>query len=157
MTAVTSIAGSSPHPEISSIQVKANRPTAAGQRLWHSPRIDTRHTHGTGCTLASACAVGLAQQMSLEAAAARAWDYVHRAMLQALASMSPMMSAAADVALEEEAERQAIPERTQEIIEQVRLDLHCTPAEARLARVLERALVEAADAVPDEEPLRRRA
>ena len=46
-------------------------------------RQDSRHTHGTGCTLASACAVGLAQGMSLEAAAARAWDYVHRAMLEA--------------------------------------------------------------------------
>ena len=57
--------------------------TPYGETVFEGERIDTRNTHGTGCTLASACAVGLAQQMSLEAAAARAWDYVHRAMLQA--------------------------------------------------------------------------
>ena len=57
--------------------------TPYGETVFEGERIDTRNTHGTGCTLASACAVGLAQQMSLEAAAARAWDYVHRAMLKA--------------------------------------------------------------------------
>jgi len=57
--------------------------TPYGETALEGERIETRHTHGTGCTLASACAVGLAQGMSLEAAAARAWDYVHRAMLQA--------------------------------------------------------------------------
>jgi hydroxymethylpyrimidine/phosphomethylpyrimidine kinase len=57
--------------------------TPYGETVFEGERIETRHTHGTGCTLASACAVGLAQGMSLEAAAARAWDYVHRAMLQA--------------------------------------------------------------------------
>ena len=57
--------------------------TPYGETVFEGERIDTRHTHGTGCTLASACAVGLAQRLSLEAAAARAWDYVHRAMLQA--------------------------------------------------------------------------
>jgi hydroxymethylpyrimidine/phosphomethylpyrimidine kinase len=57
--------------------------TPYGETVFEGERIETRHTHGTGCTLASACAVGLAQGMSLEGAAARAWDYVHRAMLQA--------------------------------------------------------------------------
>jgi hydroxymethylpyrimidine/phosphomethylpyrimidine kinase len=57
--------------------------TPYGETLFEGERIDTRNTHGTGCTLASACAAGLAQQMSLDAAAARAWDYVHRAILQA--------------------------------------------------------------------------
>ena len=57
--------------------------TPYGETVFEGERIDTRHTHGTGCTLASACAVGLAQGMSLEAAAARAWDYVHQAILQA--------------------------------------------------------------------------
>ena len=57
--------------------------TPYGETLFEGERIATRHTHGTGCTLASACATGLAQAMSLEAATARAWDYVHRAMLQA--------------------------------------------------------------------------
>ncbi|MFL5296351.1 MAG: bifunctional hydroxymethylpyrimidine kinase/phosphomethylpyrimidine kinase [Phenylobacterium sp.] len=57
--------------------------TSYGETALEGERIETRHTHGTGCTLASACATGLAQRLSLEAAATRAWDYVHRAMLQA--------------------------------------------------------------------------
>ncbi|MEK9722145.1 MAG: bifunctional hydroxymethylpyrimidine kinase/phosphomethylpyrimidine kinase [Rhodospirillaceae bacterium] len=44
------------------------------------PRIDTRHTHGTGCTLASACAVGIAQGLSLREAVERAHAYVRRAI-----------------------------------------------------------------------------
>src|SRR3546814_7181293 len=32
---------------------------------WEAPRIDTKHSHGTGCTLASAIACGLAQGMPL--------------------------------------------------------------------------------------------
>ena len=54
--------------------------TAAGQRVWDSPRIDTRHTHGTGCTLASAIAAGLAQGLAVEAAVERARAYVRRAI-----------------------------------------------------------------------------
>jgi hydroxymethylpyrimidine/phosphomethylpyrimidine kinase len=57
--------------------------TPYGETVFEGERIESRHTHGTGCTLASACATGLAQGMSLEAATARAWDYVHQAMLQA--------------------------------------------------------------------------
>jgi hydroxymethylpyrimidine/phosphomethylpyrimidine kinase len=57
--------------------------TAEGETSFEGERIDTRHTHGTGCTLASACAAGLAQGLSLEEAVARAWNYVHEAMLRA--------------------------------------------------------------------------
>jgi len=57
--------------------------TADGETLFEGERIDTRHTHGTGCTLASACATGLAQGLPLTAAVARAWAYVHEAMLRA--------------------------------------------------------------------------
>jgi hydroxymethylpyrimidine/phosphomethylpyrimidine kinase len=45
-----------------------------------SPRIDTRHTHGTGCTLASAIAAGIAQGMALRAAIERAHRFVQRAI-----------------------------------------------------------------------------
>ena len=45
-----------------------------------SPRIETRHTHGTGCTLASAIATGIAQGMSMRAAIERAHAYVQRAI-----------------------------------------------------------------------------
>ncbi|WP_269716997.1 bifunctional hydroxymethylpyrimidine kinase/phosphomethylpyrimidine kinase [Caulobacter sp. NIBR2454] len=57
--------------------------TPAGETVFEGERIDTRHTHGTGCTLASACATGLAQGLPLTEAVARAWNYVHEAMLRA--------------------------------------------------------------------------
>jgi hydroxymethylpyrimidine/phosphomethylpyrimidine kinase len=57
--------------------------TASGLRVWQSPRIDSRHTHGTGCTLASAIAAGLAQGLPVEAAVERARDYVRRAIASA--------------------------------------------------------------------------
>ena len=47
------------------------------------PRIDTRHTHGTGCTLASSIAAGLAQDMTLVDAVARARAYVRQAIAAA--------------------------------------------------------------------------
>jgi hydroxymethylpyrimidine/phosphomethylpyrimidine kinase len=45
-----------------------------------SERIDSTSTHGTGCTLASAIAAGLAQGMALEAAVRRARAYVAAAI-----------------------------------------------------------------------------
>lgn len=43
-------------------------------------RIPSRSTHGTGCTLASAIAAGLAQKMTLRDAVVRARAYVRRAI-----------------------------------------------------------------------------
>jgi hydroxymethylpyrimidine/phosphomethylpyrimidine kinase len=57
--------------------------TASGQRVWQSPRIDSRHTHGTGCTLASAIAAGLAQAIPVEEAVERAREYVRGAIASA--------------------------------------------------------------------------
>lgn len=57
--------------------------TAAGETRFEGPRLETRHTHGTGCALASACATGLAQGLSLEAAVERAHAYVAEAIRQA--------------------------------------------------------------------------
>jgi hydroxymethylpyrimidine/phosphomethylpyrimidine kinase len=57
--------------------------TRDGETTLEGPRIASRHTHGTGCTLASACAVGLAQGMSLDAAVARAWAYTGEAIRRA--------------------------------------------------------------------------
>jgi len=57
--------------------------TEGGVESFESPRIETRHTHGTGCTLASAIAAGLAQGMALRDAVARARAYVRAAMLAA--------------------------------------------------------------------------
>ena len=47
---------------------------------FESARIDTVHTHGTGCTLASAVATGLAQGMGVREAVARARGYVMEAI-----------------------------------------------------------------------------
>ncbi len=48
--------------------------------IWTDPRIDTRHTHGTGCTLASAIATLLAQGLPLDQAVAQARQFVRRAL-----------------------------------------------------------------------------
>ncbi len=50
---------------------------------WSDSRINTRHTHGTGCTLASAIACGLGQGMPMEDAIARARAFVRSALRQA--------------------------------------------------------------------------
>src|SRR3546814_13106553 len=57
--------------------------TREGVHSWTDRRIETRHTHGTGCTLASAIAAGLGQGMTLPDAVARARAYVRAAMLAA--------------------------------------------------------------------------
>ena len=57
--------------------------TAEGARVWESPRLATRQTHGTGCTLASAIAAGLAQGVGVEDAVDRARAYVLRAIASA--------------------------------------------------------------------------
>jgi hydroxymethylpyrimidine/phosphomethylpyrimidine kinase len=57
--------------------------TPAGETLFSSDRIATRHGHGTGCTLASACATGLAQGFDLHDAVARAHAFVAEAIRHA--------------------------------------------------------------------------
>jgi hydroxymethylpyrimidine/phosphomethylpyrimidine kinase len=57
--------------------------TQAGAEEFAAPRIETRHTHGTGCTLASAVATGLAQGMALRDAVVRARAYVRAAIAAA--------------------------------------------------------------------------
>lgn len=51
--------------------------------LLTAKRVDTRHTHGTGCTMASAIATGLAQKMTLEDTVRRAHHYVQAAIANA--------------------------------------------------------------------------
>ena len=57
--------------------------TDAGAEWLRAPRIATRNTHGTGCTLASAVAAGLAQGLGLRAAVERAHRYVQAAIAAA--------------------------------------------------------------------------
>lgn len=54
--------------------------TADGVETISLPRIQTRNTHGTGCTLASAIATGLAQGMSLSDSVHRARRYLQEAI-----------------------------------------------------------------------------
>ena len=55
----------------------------AGIELFTQMHINTTHTHGTGCSLASAIATGLAQGMVLREAVVRARAYVREAILAA--------------------------------------------------------------------------
>ena len=57
--------------------------TADGTVAFRRPRQQTRHTHGTGCTLASAVACGLAAGLTLVAAVEQAVDYVQAAIAAA--------------------------------------------------------------------------
>jgi hydroxymethylpyrimidine/phosphomethylpyrimidine kinase len=54
--------------------------TADGTVVFERPRLATPHTHGTGCTLSTAIAAGLAQGMALTAAVERARSYVQAAI-----------------------------------------------------------------------------
>jgi len=47
---------------------------------WSDARIETRHSHGTGCTLSSAIATGLAAGLTLEDAIAQARAFVRAAL-----------------------------------------------------------------------------
>lgn len=55
----------------------------SGATRWQDSKIETRHSHGTGCTLASAIATGLGQGLPLESAVGNARQFVRRAMLAA--------------------------------------------------------------------------
>jgi hydroxymethylpyrimidine/phosphomethylpyrimidine kinase len=52
----------------------------AEERVWRKPRLETRHTHGTGCTLSAAVAAGLARGLSLAEASDRAVRWVAKAI-----------------------------------------------------------------------------
>ncbi|MBM3489784.1 MAG: bifunctional hydroxymethylpyrimidine kinase/phosphomethylpyrimidine kinase [Alphaproteobacteria bacterium] len=57
--------------------------TTDGVKSFQQARIETRHTHGTGCTLASSIACGLAQGLALEVAVTRARNYLLEAIRRA--------------------------------------------------------------------------
>ena len=57
--------------------------TQSEEKFYSSPRLKTVHTHGTGCTLASAVAAGIAQGLELQIATDRARKYVFEAIRSA--------------------------------------------------------------------------
>lgn len=68
--------GDAEGPQVEDVLVRPGK----ADRRWHSPRIDTRHTHGTGCTLSSAIATHLGQGLPLEQAIEEARALVRRAL-----------------------------------------------------------------------------
>lgn len=69
-------------PQVVDTLYSAN-PEDPPQIEWSDPRIETESTHGTGCTLSSAIACGLAQEWDLPEAVARARRFVRIAMREA--------------------------------------------------------------------------
>lgn len=57
--------------------------TEGGLQEFHAPRIATKNTHGTGCTLSAAIAAGLARGLDLTAAVAAAHGYLQAAIAAA--------------------------------------------------------------------------
>jgi hydroxymethylpyrimidine/phosphomethylpyrimidine kinase len=57
--------------------------TPKGVRRFTHPRLTTRATHGTGCTLSAAITAGLARGMDLEHSVEQALDFVTRAIASA--------------------------------------------------------------------------
>lgn len=68
--------GDAPGEAIEDMLVRPGLP----DMVWSAPRIDTRHTHGTGCTLSSAIATGLGRGLALEPVIAAARDFVRAAL-----------------------------------------------------------------------------
>jgi hydroxymethylpyrimidine/phosphomethylpyrimidine kinase len=68
--------GDADGPEVEDRLVRPGCPDA----VWQSPRIKTRHTHGTGCTLSSAIATLLGKGLPLEEAIAGGRAFVRAAL-----------------------------------------------------------------------------
>jgi hydroxymethylpyrimidine/phosphomethylpyrimidine kinase len=75
-----------------SVIVKGGHLEGPATDVWHdgtrwveisTPRIETVHTHGTGCTFSSAIAAGLATGLEIEAAIRQAKEYVTGAIQHA--------------------------------------------------------------------------
>jgi hydroxymethylpyrimidine/phosphomethylpyrimidine kinase len=71
--------GDAEGPEVTDVLVRPGQP----DMIWSDARIVTTHTHGTGCTLASAIATGLARGLPLEPVIAASRDFVRAALLAA--------------------------------------------------------------------------
>jgi hydroxymethylpyrimidine/phosphomethylpyrimidine kinase len=67
--------GHMPSPEVHDVLV-----TTEGMTEMQHPRVESSSTHGTGCTLASAIATGIAQGRGLRDSVSRARAYVVEAI-----------------------------------------------------------------------------
>jgi hydroxymethylpyrimidine/phosphomethylpyrimidine kinase len=57
--------------------------SSEGIKVFEASRIESRHTHGTGCTLASAIATGVAQGLTITKSVVRGRAYLREAVLSA--------------------------------------------------------------------------
>ncbi len=71
--------GDADGPTVEDVLVRPGQPP----QVWSDPRIITRHTHGTGCTLSSAIATSLGGGMELVAAVERGRAFVRAALTAA--------------------------------------------------------------------------
>ncbi len=60
--------------------------TKEGVKELHQPRIDTKNTHGTGCTLSAAIASYLGHGFPVEIAVKKAQEYLNKALRQSYAA-----------------------------------------------------------------------
>jgi len=56
-----------------------------GEKVFAEARLDTRHTHGTGCTLSAAIATGLGRGLPLQVAITRAQEFLNLALRKSYA------------------------------------------------------------------------
>ena len=83
----------SPNPMVGAVLVKGGHLPGndALDILWDGreftefrmARVESRHTHGTGCVYSAAITAGLARRFSLVEAVGKAKDFVHAAILSA--------------------------------------------------------------------------
>jgi hydroxymethylpyrimidine/phosphomethylpyrimidine kinase len=71
--------GDAEGPEVTDRLIMPGQPA----KIWTAPRINTRHTHGTGCTMSSAIATFLGLGATLEEAVEDAREFVRAALLAA--------------------------------------------------------------------------
>ena len=77
------IKGGHQEPQGEGSEIEDRLIAPSGEYSFWSKRIDTRHTHGTGCTLASAIACGLGAGLALDVAVERGVAFVGKALLAA--------------------------------------------------------------------------
>ena len=75
--------GGAPAPGPGSVPAWGGLTGRSGRHDYTSPRIDTKNTHGTGCSMSSAIAAGLAQGVSVPVAVQRAHRWLQRAIQSA--------------------------------------------------------------------------
>ena len=75
--------GGAPAPNVGGSAVWGGLTGRSGRHDYTAPRVETPNTHGTGCSMSSAIAAGLAQGVSVPVAVQRAHRWLQRAIQSA--------------------------------------------------------------------------